>query len=280
MASNPTAVIIPQPPAATAAPGIAGTATNLQTLAATLGSWTNNPTKFAYAWQDCDASGANCTAISGATASTYTLALSDVGDTIRVAVTATNAGGSATATSAPTAVIAPVLTPWANTPVPGLLAAPAVSGSAAVGATLTCATGRWSGSPTSYEYQWNRGNAPVLNATAATVTATAADRGQALSCTVTAINSGGAIQADSARITIPTLHKAETPEQAPPGTAPARADPSAPARPRRPRRAAGRHTAATALARPRRAATKTRLSRPRGDRSTVFDALEGVSESV
>jgi hypothetical protein len=210
VASNPTAVIIPQPPAVTGAPGIAGTATNLQTLAAAVGSWTNNPTRFAYAWQDCDASGANCTAISGATASTYTLALSDVGDTIRVAVTATNAGGSATATSAPTPVIAPVLTPWANTPVPGLLAAPAVSGSAAVGATLTCATGRWSGSPTGYEYQWNRGNAPILNATAATYTVTAADRGRALSCTVTAVNSGGAIQADSARTTIPTPHKAAT----------------------------------------------------------------------
>ena len=211
VASNPTSVIIPQPPGATGAAGIAGTATNLQTLAAGPGSWTNNPTSFAYAWRDCDASGASCTAISGATASTYTLALSDVGDTIRVAVTATNAGGSATATSAPTAVIAPVLTPWANTPVPGLLAAPAVSGAAGVGSTLTCATGHWSGSPTSYEYQWNRGNAPILNATAATYTVTAADRGHALSCTVTAINSGGAIQADSARVAIPTPHKAAKP---------------------------------------------------------------------
>jgi hypothetical protein len=72
-----------------------------------------------------------------------------------------------------------------------------------VGATLTCATGRWSNSPTSYEYRWARGNAPILNATGATYTVTAADRGQQLSCTVTAINAGGAIQADSARVTIP-----------------------------------------------------------------------------
>ena len=208
VASNPTAVIIPQPPAATAAPAIAGTATNLQTLAASPGSWTNNPTRFAYAWQDCDGSGAHCTAIAGATGSTYTLALSDVGDTIRVAVTATNAGGSATAKSAPTAVIAPVLVPWANTPPPGLLTAPSVSGSTAVGSTLACATGRWSNGPTGYEYRWNRGNAPIVNATAATYTLTTADRGQALSCTVTAVNAGGAIQADSARLTIPAAHKA------------------------------------------------------------------------
>ncbi|HEX3978455.1 MAG TPA: hypothetical protein VHW96_19455 [Solirubrobacteraceae bacterium] len=205
VASNPTAAIIPQPPAGTGAPAIAGTATNLQTLAASPGSWTNNPTRFAYKWQDCDASGANCAAISGATSRTYALALSDVGDTIRVAVTATNAGGSATATSDPTAVIAPALVPWANTPPPGLLSAPAVSGSAAVGSTLACSAGGWSYSPTEYDYQWNRGNAPIADATAATYPVTDADRGQALSCTVTASNSGGAIQANSARVTVPRV---------------------------------------------------------------------------
>jgi DNA-binding beta-propeller fold protein YncE len=209
VASGPTAVIIPQPPASTAAPAIAGTTTNLQTLAASPGSWTNNPTKLAYKWEDCDASGANCIAIAGATATTYALALSDVGDTIRVVVTATNAGASSTpAPSAATAVIAPVLVPWNNTPVPGLLAAPTVSGNPAVGSTLTCATGRWSNAPSGYEYRWNRGNAPILNATTTTYTVTAADRGQALSCTVTAVNSGGAIQADSARVTVPAAaHK-------------------------------------------------------------------------
>jgi sugar lactone lactonase YvrE len=208
VASNPTAVIIPQPPAATGASAIAGTATNLQTLAVSPGSWSNTPTRFVYKWQDCDASGANCAAIAGATGGTYTLTLSDVGDTIRVAVTATNAGGSATATSAPTAVIAPVLVPWANTPVPSPLAAPAVSGSTAVGSTLTCATGRWSNSPTGYEYRWQRGNAPIDGAIGAAYTVTATDRGHQLSCTVTAVNAGGAIEADSARVTIPKPHKA------------------------------------------------------------------------
>jgi sugar lactone lactonase YvrE len=201
--STPTTVILPLPPTNTAAPVIAGTATNLQTLAASPGLWTNSPTKLAYKWEDCDASGGGCTAISGAAAATYTLAFSDVGGTVRVVVTATNAGGATSVSSSPTAVIAPVLAPWANTPVPRPLAAPSVSGSTSVGATLTCATGSWSNSPTGYEYRWVRGNAPILNQTAATYTVTAADRGQQLSCTVTAINAGGAIQADSARITIP-----------------------------------------------------------------------------
>ena len=214
VASGPTAVIVPLPPAATTAPAIAGTATNLQTLAASPGTWTNGPTKLAYKWEDCAPSGGGCTAIAGATAATYTLALSDVGDAVRVVVTASNAGGSGTATSAPTPVIAPILTPWANTPVPSLLAAPVVSGSAAVGATLTCAVGRWTNGPTSYEYRWVRGNAPILNATAATYTVTTADRGQQLSCTVTAINAGGAIQADSARLTIPAPAKAKAKSRA------------------------------------------------------------------
>jgi hypothetical protein len=230
VASNPTAVIIPLPAAVTAAPAIAGTATNLQTLAASPGSWANGPTKFAYQWEDCGASGAGCSAIAGATSATYTLAFSDVADTIRVVVTATNAGGSATATSGPSAVIAPVLVPWANTPPPGLLGAPAVSGTPAVGGTLTCATGRWSNSPASYEYQWNRGNAPIVNATSATHTVVAADRGKALSCTVTAINSGGAIQADSARVTVPTAQKATA----------RKATARKPAARRKPRRAAHR----------------------------------------
>jgi sugar lactone lactonase YvrE len=203
VASASTAVVIPLPPASLTLPAIAGTAIDVQTLAASPGTWSNSPTKFTYQWQDCDASGASCTAISGATQSMYQLALTDVGGTVRVAVTATNAGGHATATSAPTTLIQPALMPWADTPPPAPLSAPAVSGTPAVGATLSCATGSWSNSPTGYDYQWNRGNAPIADATAATYTVTTADLGQALSCTVTASNSGGAIQADSARLNIP-----------------------------------------------------------------------------
>jgi sugar lactone lactonase YvrE len=203
VASSTTAVVLPEPPAGTGLPGIAGTAVDVQTLAASPGTWTNSPTRFAYQWQGCDAAGAQCTAIAGATQSTYTLTLDNVAGTVRVVVTATNAGGSATATSVPTTVIQPALTPWANATPPGLLSAPTVSGSAAVGSTLNCQTGSWSNRPTGYEYQWNRGNAPIANASAATYTVTGADLGQALGCTVTAANAGGAIQADSNRVTIP-----------------------------------------------------------------------------
>ena len=93
-------------PVATAAPAVSGQAVQGQTLSTTNGSWTNSPTSYAYRWQDCDSSGANCTSISGATSSSYTLVSGDVGHTIRAVVTATNAGGSGSATSTQTVVVA------------------------------------------------------------------------------------------------------------------------------------------------------------------------------
>ncbi len=49
-----------------------------------------------------------CTDVAGAAAKTFSLAFSDVGSTIRVRVTATNAYGSSSATSAATGVVAAV----------------------------------------------------------------------------------------------------------------------------------------------------------------------------
>lgn len=85
------------PPVATAPPTISGSPAVGTTLATSSGSWINSPTSYAYQWQDC-ASGA-CATISGATGSTYTLQSHDVGQSVDVVVTATNAGGSASATS-------------------------------------------------------------------------------------------------------------------------------------------------------------------------------------
>jgi regulation of enolase protein 1 (concanavalin A-like superfamily) len=91
-------------PVNTAAPAISGTAKQGQTLSASTGTWTNSPTAYAYQWNRCAAS---CSSITGATASSYTAVAADVGDTLNVSVTASNAGGpGAAATSAMTATVA------------------------------------------------------------------------------------------------------------------------------------------------------------------------------
>jgi hypothetical protein len=103
MAAHIRAGLVPQN---TGAPTITGTAMQGQTLTATNGTWSNGPTSFSYQWQRCDAAGANCSPIGGATGQSYTVTASDAGATIRVAVTATNAAGSSKpATSGPTAVV-------------------------------------------------------------------------------------------------------------------------------------------------------------------------------
>jgi hypothetical protein len=88
-------------------PTISGTAEVGLTLVATHGTWKNSPTSFHFQWNRCDATGAACVAIGGATAKIYTPTVTDVGHTLRVLVTAHNSSGSTTATSAATAVIPP-----------------------------------------------------------------------------------------------------------------------------------------------------------------------------
>ena len=127
--SNQTAVVqAPSPPGNTALPTIAGTAKQGQTLTASNGSWSNNPTSFAYQWRRCSSSGSSCINISGATGQSYVLVSADVGQRlIRVVVTATNPAGSASATSNQTAVV------QAQSP-PGNTALPTIAGTANAGA--------------------------------------------------------------------------------------------------------------------------------------------------
>jgi hypothetical protein len=177
-------------PTSTAAPTISGTAQQGQKLATTNGAWSGSPTGYTYAWSQCDASGGSCTAISGATAATYTPAAGDVGHTVRVTVTATDANGSGKATSAPSAVISGTLAPTPTT-------APSISGTPAVGSTLTASKGTWSGAPTSITVQWLRcdstGNscAAIDGATATTYTMTQADAGATLRISVVGTNATG-----------------------------------------------------------------------------------------
>jgi hypothetical protein len=94
-------------PVATAPASITGTPANGQTLTAVNGTWTGAPPiTYTYAWQLCDANGAACAPVAGATAQTFVLTTATGGKTVRVQVTASNPSGSESSTSVPTAVIA------------------------------------------------------------------------------------------------------------------------------------------------------------------------------
>lgn len=106
-ATSVTATVVSvTPPINITLPTVAGQATEGQTLSASHGSWSTLPTSYAYQWQDCNSLGASCTDIAGATNAWYLLRASDVGHTIRVQESASNAAGtSSPATSAATAVV-------------------------------------------------------------------------------------------------------------------------------------------------------------------------------
>jgi hypothetical protein len=95
------------PPVNTVAPVISGTAVVGQVLSTTNGTWDNIPLSFSYQWKR------GATNI-GTNSSTYPLVQADAGNTsnITCVVTATNAGGSANATSNQ---IAQILDATANT---------------------------------------------------------------------------------------------------------------------------------------------------------------------
>ena len=91
------------PPANTALPIVSGAAKVGQQVATTDGTWSGStPMTFAYQWLRCASNGGSCTPIGGASAKTYTVVATDVGGRLRASVTATNAVGSAAATSAAT----------------------------------------------------------------------------------------------------------------------------------------------------------------------------------
>jgi hypothetical protein len=92
-------------PIAVSPPTIAGTAAQGQTLTASPGAWTAPDAAFTYQWQRCDATGANCVAVPGATAQTYAVTAADAGATLVVVVTATNRFGAPSAPSVATAVV-------------------------------------------------------------------------------------------------------------------------------------------------------------------------------
>jgi hypothetical protein len=108
--SRPTGVVQPTgtAPKNTSPPTISGTPQEGSTLTVSPGSWSGTPTpSFSYQWERCVGTGGGCTAIAGATATTYTATSADVAHTLLVQVTAKNSLGTSTANTAETDLIRP-----------------------------------------------------------------------------------------------------------------------------------------------------------------------------
>ena len=172
-------------PSVTSSPSEIGAAVVGQRLTGEPGKWSGSGTlTYGYQWHRCDATGAKCTSITGATGLSYKLVAKDVGQTIGLTVTATDAGGM---TSGYANLIGPV------SGASSLLVStiqPVISG--ATNQSLQVSDGLWSPKPTTVAYAWQRctqyGRAcvPIPNATTNTYVASSDDAGHALVALVTA----------------------------------------------------------------------------------------------
>ena len=182
-----TAVVAESNNPATGEPTINGTAQVGETLTADVSSIADGDgldnASFSYQWL------ADNTDISGATGSIYTIDAADEGKAVRVRVSFTDdAGNEETLTSEATVAVAAKL----NTPATG---APAISGTARVGETLTADTSGIADEDgldnASFGYQWLAGGADIAGATGSTYTLAEADEGKAIKVKVSFTDDAG-----------------------------------------------------------------------------------------
>jgi GH25 family lysozyme M1 (1,4-beta-N-acetylmuramidase) len=204
--ADPSAVAIPPYPtglpSSSSPPTIVGAPQVAKTMAALPGTWAGGkPVTFLYQWQRCDAAGANCLPIPGATSETYVPVTTDVGYALKASVTAQTATGTAIAASPATVAV----TSGGSTATrPAATTAPTVTGTVEAGQTLSSSVGTWTGAPTSFAYQWRRCDAfgaqclAIVGATTSAYTLTPGDIGATISLVVTATGKGGSTSANAA----------------------------------------------------------------------------------
>ena len=186
--SAATAAVAARPNSlATGAPTISGTAQVGETLTADTSGIADEDgltnASLAYQWQ---ADGGD---ISGATGSTYTLAVDDESKVISVKVSfSDDAGNAETLTSAATAAVEPK----PNTPATGL---PTISGTVQVGETLTADVSAIADDDgldnVSFSYQWLADGADISGAANENYTLTHSDEDKAISVTVSFSDDAG-----------------------------------------------------------------------------------------
>jgi hypothetical protein len=186
------ALVVCLPAAAAPVPGgrpaVSGTLQVGQRLAAAPGSWSGAGTvTYAFGWYRCDAGGAHCSSIHGATRPSYTTVPKDAGQTLGLTVRATDSTGLTPAYSSLAGPVAPAAATLAAT------AQPTLTGDPTAGRTLTVVGGAWSIPSTSTATAWLRCNAngrlctAVAGAHRSSYAVAAGDAGHTIVAQVTAV---------------------------------------------------------------------------------------------
>jgi hypothetical protein len=188
-------------PANTVVPTSSGSAVEGRTVTGSKGTWTGTATiAYTYQWYRCS-NQSTCSAIAGATHTTYLVASADVGKYLELRVTATNTAGSTVAQS--------VLTAKVVKGKPLNITLPRLSGTVRRGLRLKTSSGTWRGTATLKVagFQWYRCSIhgtsckAITGATRSSYTVTLSDRGHKLEAKVTENNSVGSAAAMSAATT-------------------------------------------------------------------------------
>ena len=175
-------------------PSVLGTAAAGKQLTGLSGTWGGfDAITYRFQWFRCNAAGAGCLSVHGATSPTYALGNRDIGKTLGLTVYATDSTGTASAYSS---LIGPIA---ARRPLLESTAQPLVTGPPVVGKVIQVTTGNWSPTPPTLAYRWERCNAnaracaAIANATTSSYNVTNADLGHSLLAIVEATN-GSTIQ--------------------------------------------------------------------------------------
>lgn len=185
-----------------AAPVIDGDAKVGSTLTAAAGRWAPTAVSTTYQWM------VNGQELRGATTPSFVPTSVQLGKSMSVQISAARAGYRTrkveSARSAP--VIVPP--PFRNR------AAPALTGHAVVGATLTTTNGAWTPKPSAYYYRWLRNGKKISGAARASYVLTKADRGATIASRVYARRVGfkttTKTSAKSAAVKVPAKMKVAT----------------------------------------------------------------------
>jgi hypothetical protein len=165
------------------------------------GSWTGNSVSFEFEWLS--------NGVPVATGNPYRVTVEDEGSSITCVVIAKTGGEPPEVAEEES--FNSVTIEGARGSGPKNVELPKVSGTVAVGQTLTCEPGTWNGtSPIGYTYEWLRDGTPMVPAdTSEQYKVAKTDEGHQLACTVTATNTAGKASATSRAVEVPTIKPPE-----------------------------------------------------------------------